>query len=110
MISSLYVRTLGQFVEMYTNVAIVRHWPKWLPGSEFRHETAVTRQQLNQLREEPYKGVLSNIVRSLCLFVMGQESIHRVSFVSCDIGVVRYALLTLQPVDIVSGFAHRVRS
>lgn len=54
---------------MYTDVAIVRHWPKWLPGSDFRHEAAVTRQQLNQLREEPYKGVLSNIVRTLWLSV-----------------------------------------
>lgn len=52
---------------MYTDVtvAIVRHWPKWLPGSDFRHQAAVTRQQLGRLREEPYKGVLSNMVHSL---------------------------------------------
>lgn len=43
-------------------VFIVRHVPDWLPGTSFKQKAAKWRKTVEQLRDEPYETIKSQIV------------------------------------------------
>ncbi|TCD66640.1 hypothetical protein EIP91_001107 [Steccherinum ochraceum] len=44
---------------------ILKHWPAWMPGSTLKSLTNATRTQVNQMRDLPFKWVLSNMEKGV---------------------------------------------